>query len=386
MARKTRTNDGSAFVWRRVLRLQVLFPILCILLLVVTIFADDYYKVLGVSRKATVKEIKKAYRQLSLQYHPDKNKDPGAADKFAEISRAYEVLSDDDMRETYDRYGEDGLKQKEQMQGGGGGAGFDDFFSHFGFGGPRQRQDSEQRTPSVEMPLRLSLKQLYLGDVIEVEYVRETLCVNWEECMKKQEDCQGPGIRVRVQQIAPGFVQQVQQRDDRCVARGKMWKPNCSACPKGKTQTEKIDLTIDVTKGMRDGEHITFEGVADEKPGMVAGDLRFVIWEMAHPVYHREGDNLYKTMEIPLLDALVGFQITLTHLDGHEFTVTKTDVTDCDEVLRVPGKGMPRRSGRGYGDLYITFEVDFPDHLTESQKTSVRNVFKDIYGSGNSEL
>jgi DnaJ-class molecular chaperone len=355
----------------------ILFVVSCLLALGTSL--ADYYKTLGVGRKATVKEIKKAYRQLSLQYHPDKNKDPGASDKFGEISRAYEVLSDDDKRETYDRYGEDGLKQKEQMGQGGGGGGFDDIFSHFGFGGQRQRQDSEQRTPSIEMPLRLSLKQLYLSDTIEVYYVRQTLCVNWQECMKKQDDCQGPGVRVRVQQIAPGFAQQVQQRDERCVARGKIWKPNCKPCPNGKTQPEKIGLTVDVAKGMRDGEHITFEGVADEKPGMIAGDLNFVIWEMAHPVYHREGDNLYKTMEIPLLDALVGFQIKLEHLDGHEFTVTKSDVTDCDEVMRVPGKGMPRRSGRGYGDLYITFEVDFPDHLNEQQKNAVRGVFNGIY-------
>merc|ERR1712228_255694 len=188
--------------------------------------------------------------------------------------------------------------------------------------------------------------------------------------------CQGPGTKVRMQQIAPGFVQQIQTRDDRCVARGKMWKPNCRDCPKGQTQTEKIELTLDINPGMRHGEEIRFEGVADEKPGMQAGDLIFIIEEIPddNTHYHREADQLYKTIEIPLVDALVGFSIELTHLDGHKFIVDVDDVVECDEVKRIPGKGMPRRSGRGYGDLYLTFEVDFPDHLSDEQKLKIKDI------------
>lgn len=338
--------------------------------------AEDFYKLLGVSRTATLKEIKKAYRQKSLEYHPDKNKEEGAAEKFAEINRAYEVLSDDEKRQVYDRHGEEGLKQHEQRSGGGGfgggfggGSPFDDFF---GFG-QRQRHDQEQRTPSVDVPLELSLEQLYKGETFEVSYVRQVLCLRWEMCMKPNQECQGPGIRMKRQQIAPGFVQQFQQHDERCVAPGKMWLNNCSECP-SKTETEKIDLTIDVAKGMRPGEAITFEGVTDEKPGYKSGDLNFIVNEKPHKEYHRDGDHLYKTMEIPLVDALTGFSVTLTQLDGEEFTVRIDDIVECDHVLRVPGKGMPRRSGRGYGDLYITFEVDFPDELTKAQKQLIRDI------------
>ena len=191
--------------------------------------------------------------------------------------------------------------------------------------------------------------------------------------MKNAQDCQGPGIRVRRQQIAPGFVQQVQQRDERCIAQGKMWQPDCRACP-NKTEKEKIGLTVDINPGMRSGERITFDGVANESPGIKPGDLHFILMEDPHPVYHRDHDDLYKTMEIPLVDALTGFQITLTHLDGHEFNVNVDTVTDCDHVLRVPGKGMPRRNSKGFGDLYLTFEVDFPNSLTEKQKTAIRQI------------
>jgi DnaJ-class molecular chaperone len=128
--------------------------------------------------------------------------------------------------------------------------------------------------------------------------------------MKPNQECQGPGIRMRRQQIAPGFVQQFQQADDRCVAPGKMWLNNCAECP-SKTETEKIDITVDVNKGSRPGEAITFEGVTDEKPGYKAGDLNFIVNEKPHKEYHRDGDNLYKTMEIPLVDALVSLHIRL---------------------------------------------------------------------------
>jgi DnaJ-class molecular chaperone len=273
--------------------------------------ATDFYKLLGVSRKANQKEIKKAYRQKSLEFHPDKNKEEGAAEKFSEIARAYEVLSDDQLKQIYDTQGEEGLKRHQQMQSGGGGGGgdpFQDIFSHFGFNfghGGGHREPGEQQTESVEIPLRMELKQLYKGEVLDVQYVREVLCTNWEECMRDDRDCQGPGVKMIQQQIAPGFFQQFQQNDPNCVARGKSWRSNCKACAKGKTNPEKIDLTIDITKGMRNGERITFEGVTDEKPGYKAGDLHYIIMEVPHDVFRREGDHLYMHQEIPLVDALV---------------------------------------------------------------------------------
>uniref|UniRef100_A0A7S2WHG1 J domain-containing protein n=1 Tax=Eucampia antarctica TaxID=49252 RepID=A0A7S2WHG1_9STRA len=366
----------------RLLRILLqLFALVCMTM------AADFYKTLGVNRRASNKEIKKAYRQMSLKFHPDKNKEEGAADKFGEIARAYEVLSDESLKEIYDQRGEEGLKQHEKQQqhgGGGGGGGFDDIFSHFGFGGGgnNRQNDGEQRTDDVEVPLRVSLRQLYEGVVLEVHYVREVLCVNWEECTKNNAECSGPGIKTFRQQIAPGFVQQVQQNDEKCIARGKMWKPNCRACPSGKTSTENIDLSLDVNKGMRNGERITFEGVADEKPGFLAGDLHFVIQEIPHKSYHRDGDNLYTTAEIPLVEALTGVSRDFMHVDGDNFTINVNDVIECDDVKRVSGKGMPRRNGRGFGDLFLTFEVDFPENLTEQQKIEI----KKILSGGHDEL
>jgi len=126
---------------------------------------------------------------------------------------------------------------------------------------------------------------------------------------------------------------------------------------------------------MQPGEPISFEGVADEKPGMQSGDLNFIIKQESHGHYHRDGDHLYVTMEIPLVDALTGFGHEFTHLDGHKFSVNVDGVTECDHVMRVSGKGMPRGRGRGgFGDLFITFDVDFPESLTAKQRQGIRNI------------
>jgi len=358
-------------------RFTITFCLLCALAL-----SLDPYKTLKLTKQATQKEIKKAYRKLSLQFHPDKNKDPGASEKFSEISRSYEILSDEEKRSTYDRYGEEGLKQQEGRGGGGGGGDpFASMFEQFGFnmGGGNQRRggnNQEQRTEDVEMPIYMTLKQLYLGEVFDVAYKREVLCMNWKECTKKSQNCQGAGIAVRTQQLAPGFVQQVQVRDDKCISRGQMWRSNCRDCPNGKTETEETTLTVDVNKGMRNGEIITFENVADEKVGYTAGDLVMVIRETKHEFFTRDGDNLYATMEIPLVDALVGFKDTLEHLDGHIVKIEVAGVTECEDIIKIQGEGMPRAGGRGFGDLFITFEVDFPESLSESQKKSIREILK----------
>ena len=175
----------------------------------------DYYKVLGVSRTASSADIKKAYRKLSLKYHPDKNSAPDASSKFADIASAYDVLSDPEKRETYNRGGEDAVKMQEQ-RGNQGQADPFNIFEQFGFGGfggmGGGRGQQEARTANVEIPVRVSLKQLYIGEMMDVTYSRQVLCMEAASCQKNNNECQGPGIKIRMQQLAPGFMQQVQVR------------------------------------------------------------------------------------------------------------------------------------------------------------------------------
>lgn len=339
----------------------------------------DYYKILSVPRTASTAEIKKAYRRLSLKYHPDKNSAPDAADKFAEISVAYDTLSDPEKREIYNRGGEEAVKQQEQRENSPQHDPFS-IFEHFGFGGMGgHRRQQEQRTPDIVIPVRVSLRQLYVGDSLDVEYVRQVVCVEASSCEKKNQDCHGPGIKVRMQQLAPGFVQQVQISDPSCVAKGKAWKNNCKACPNGMTETEEIDLTLDIRAGMADGDNIKYDQVADEAVGHVPGDVIFVIVQVEHPNFRRDGDNLHMNMAISLLESLVGFDRTFQHLDGHNVQVKKESITYCSEVVRIKGEGMPKKKSGvksggkvAKGDLYITLLIDFPSEFNDQQKALIK--------------
>jgi len=341
----------------------------------IVLAATDYYKVLGVSKTASAADIKRAYRKLSLKYHPDKNPSPDASSKFAEIATAYDVLSDEEKREAYDRGGEEAVKMQEQRQNSGPSDPFN-IFESFGFGGfggmGGRRNNEDQRTPNVEIPLRVTLRQLYLGEVLEVSYIRQVVCVDAPSCQKNNNECQGPGVKVKMQQIAPGFVQQVQVNDPSCVARGKAWKSPCKGCPNGMTEEEEIQLTVDVQAGMSENDVIKFEQVADEAVGHIAGDLIFVIKPVADKSFSRDGNDLQTTLKISLLDALIGFKLTIGHLDGHQVTIDKKDVTYCSEIFKIPGEGMPIKGTKKKGDLYVTLEIEFPKTLTDSQKNLIK--------------
>lgn len=336
----------------------------------------DLYEVLGLGRGASPAEIKKAYRQLSLKYHPDKNPSDDAASRFAEVASAYEVLSDEEKRDTYDKYGEEGLKRAE---GGGSPDPFGDMFSHFGFGGGGRRHTEESRTPNVEIPLRVSLRQLYVGETFDTVYVRQAMCVGAPQCEKKCKECAGPGIAVKMHQLGPGFVQQVQVRDENCIARGKCWKKSCSACPKGPTVQEEVILTAEVQKGMRDRDTIVFEEVADEALGHRAGNLVFIIETLPHADFTRRNDDLHMDLDILLVDALAGFETTFAHLDGRQVKFKKEGVTSPGDVVQLKKEGMPRRGsgGKTFGNLYIRISVVFPKELSLEQISTLRGVLSD---------
>jgi DnaJ-class molecular chaperone len=165
----------------------------------------------------------------------------------------------------------------------------------------------------------------------------------------------------------------VQVNDPSCVARGKAWKTPCPACPNGMTEEEEIQLTVDVQAGMRHGDTVKFDQVADEAVGHIPGDLVFVINQQPHAVFRRENDDLYAEVMVTLLESLVGFSKTLDHLDGHKVTIAKDDVTFCSETIVIANEGMPIKGGRGErGNLFVTLNIDFPTHFTAQQKNLIR--------------
>lgn len=329
------------------------------------------YDVLEVSPTASESELKTAYRKLALKYHPDKN--PNAGDKFKEISHAYQVLSDQEKRQVYDRYGEAGL------QGDGGGAGMspEDIFAQFfggGFGGgffgggggggrrgPRKCED-------MSFNLQVTLEDLYKGKTSKLQVTRNVLCVKCDgkggSQVKTCTGCDGRGIRVVVRQLGP-LLQQMQQTCPECNGEGQVIKEKdrCGTCVGKKVVKEKSVLEVNVEPGTPAGFQIVYDGQADQAPGMKPGDIIVTVTEKPHALFKRQGNDLFCKLPIELVTALAGGEITLPHLDGRilKAEIYPGQVIKPEEVMIVMGEGMPMHK-RSFtkGDLYVQFQVKFP--------------------------
>lgn len=339
-----------------------------------TALARDFYNILGVPSNASKRQIKKAFRKLSLKYHPDKCQD--CTEEFTDVNAAMDCLSDDSKREAYDSVGRDEERFKKWEKQGGGGRGFDPFESFFGFGRKRGGDDQMPKAGNTRMILDVDLTTLYVGDFIEIRYYRNVLCQRVDECEINDDGCSRAGIRKSTRRIGPGFVQQIEDNDSRCVARGKRYKERCQACPDGPTVQDVIPITVDILPGMTHGQELTFEEHADEAIGHVPGDLIIVLRQTPHPHFVRDGDDLKLRLGIDLADALVGFESTVKHVDGHDVVIKSNDVIDCDFVKVIESEGMPTESG-GFGDLIVTFEIAFPyKQFSNQQKQRLRKILK----------
>ncbi|KAH9819001.1 hypothetical protein DFH28DRAFT_60327 [Melampsora americana] len=358
--------------------------LLLVIILVTSSLATDPYQSLGVNRNSNEKEIKRAYRKLSKRWHPDKN--PGNKDaeqKFLEVGNAYEILSDPEKRSIYDKYGEEGLK-RHQAQGGGGGDPFDIFSRFFGGGGGQQRRDGKRKGPTMVSEMEVELEDIYIGRSIDFEINRRIICPlckgsgarkpsDVQEC----DVCGGHGARIVRHQLGPGIFQQVQMQCDSCGGEGKKIAHRCTKC-KGEKTIEAINsLTIDLDRGIPDGYEETFEGEADESPDHAAGDviMRIKTRKQTGGGFRRKQENLYWKETLSLDEALLGFTRKLTHLDGHNITLTREGVTQNGFVQVMDGEGMPRHQAMGHGDLYIEYSVVLPAQVTGDFRKGLAKLF-----------
>uniref|UniRef100_A0A0B7AVQ7 J domain-containing protein n=1 Tax=Arion vulgaris TaxID=1028688 RepID=A0A0B7AVQ7_9EUPU len=330
-----------------------------------------YYDILEVKPTATDAELKKAYRKLALKYHPDKN--PDAGDKFKQISMAYEVLSDPKKREIYDKGGEEGIK------GGAAGGGFDfhspmDIFDLF-FGGGGRRGGGGPRGPrkgkDVIHQLKVPLDDLYNGATRKLAVHKNVICTKCEGrggkegAVQKCGNCRGTGMQVRIQQLGPGMVQQIQSVCGECRGAGEVIDPKlrCKNCSGKKIVKERKILEVHIDKGMRDNQQIRFSGEGDQEPELEPGDIVIVLDEQDHERFRRRGNDLIMTMQLELVESLCGFQKTVQTLDGRSLVVTSMpgEVIKHEDVKCVMGEGMPvYRDPFEKGRLIIQFLVTFP--------------------------
>ncbi|KAK1441683.1 DnaJ subfamily member 1/2-like protein [Babesia gibsoni] len=324
------------------------------------------YEVLGVQKSSSTKDIRKAFLTLSKKYHPDISKEEGAAEKYKEINESYEILSNSEKRKVYDESGYAGLLRLAQGGGADQEYDFGDVFANFfGFGGGRNREDAMTAEPLV-YPLELPLEDLYLGRELEVKVFIQRLCKNYDECELQRQDCIDLGVRVVTMQHGPGMFLQQQVRDASCIGRGKAFKTNCKACPNGPTYKEEVTLDVTIIPGYKHGQQIVLKGRGQEKPGLRRGNVVFVIQQGSHPDYRREGDDLYRTLNITLKEALLGFTKEID-LFGTGIKIAQAGVTPHDHIIRVERSGMPRAEEGGFGDLYVVVNVMFPKFLTGTQ-------------------
>lgn len=340
-----------------------------------------YYDVLGVSKNASIDDIKKAYKKAALKFHPDKNSSADAADKFKEVAAAYEVLSDPHKREVYDRYGVEGLQGGGFNHGDaadifaqffGAEGGFGDFFGG-GFGGRRRNPKGN----NIVYQLGVTLQDLYNGKTSKIKLSRNVRCTacggrgGKAGATKKCTGCGGNGVRITRHQIGPGMVQQLQQQCSDCRGTGEMFdaKDRCQKCNGQKLIPESKILEANVEKGSKWGDKIVFysEGEQSTELGVEAGDVIIVLKpkdSASFANWQRAEDHLLVKKEITLVEALTGYEFHLPHLSGKVLRVKSTpnSVVKPGDLVVIEGEGMPIKGSGGLrkGNLFVQFDVKFP--------------------------
>ncbi|RMH00462.1 MAG: molecular chaperone DnaJ [Chloroflexi bacterium] len=346
----------------------------------------DYYEVLGVDRTATKEELKKAFRRLARQYHPDVNKDPDASERFKEINEAYEVLSDDKKRALYDRYGHDGV----QNGGFGGFSGFEgagfgsmaDIFEEF-FGsafGSRRRRRGPRRGADLRYNLTITFEEAAFGTEKEIEVRRPAVCPTCNGSGAEPgttpvtcATCRGTGEVRRVQQSILGSFVNVTTCPT-CQGTGETIPNLCRTCNGRKQVYENKTLKVRIPPGVDNETQIRLTG--EGAPGVnggPSGHLYVIIHVKEHPYFERRGDDIWLDLQINVAQAALGDEVTVPTLDGEARLVIPPG-TESGQVFHLRGKGVPRldRSGRGAdigrGDQHVLIHVSIPKNLTDEQR------------------
>ena len=346
----------------------------------------DYYEVLGVSKSASDDEIKKAYRQLAKKYHPDMNPgDKTAEAKFKEASEAYAVLSDPEKRKQYDQFGHAAFDQSA----GGGGGGFDfsnmgdmgdifgDIFSDLFGGGGRTRRASNgpMKGANVRAGIRITFEEAVFGTEKELELNLKDECEKCHGTGAKPgsspvtcSKCGGRGQVVYTQQSLFGMVRNVQTCPD-CGGTGKIIKEKCPDCYGTGYISRRKKIQVSVPAGIDDGQSIRIRGKGE--PGANGGERGDLLVEVAvsrHPIFQRQGFDIYSTAPMSFAQAALGGDVRISTVDGDVLYNVKPG-TQTDTRIRLKGKGVPTLRNKAIrGDHYVTLVVQVPSKLTNEQK------------------
>jgi DnaJ family protein A protein 2 len=334
----------------------------------------DLYAILNVEKGASAADIKKAYRKLALKHHPDKCEDSG--DRFKDINSAYEILSDPERRQQYDQFGiTDTNNNHEDNHHPFAGT---NIFEHLFRGGginhrPQHQQQSSHGADTVHN-LAMSLEELWSGKQFKLSINREITCDNCNGkgglIMQDCRGCQGQGFQTTVRQIAPGFHQTVQSQCPMCKGSGLLPQDSCPKCNGKKIRSASELIVLTVPGGASNGDRFVQKGLGNSSPGIVPGDIVFIVQALQHEIYRRKGSTLHIDMSLTLQQALCGFSAEIKLIDGQMHTIASVPekVTKPGSVQIIKGKGMPVNSTGTFGDLHVAFRVEFPDSVLECRE------------------
>ena len=343
----------------------------------------DYYELLGVSRDADKKQIKSAYKKLARKYHPDVAEDKADAEqKFQAINEAYGVLSDEQAKAHYDRFGvAPGANQGHPGGGGGGGFGFGDIFDAiFDMGGGgRRRRNGPARGPDMRMGVSVTLEEANSGTTREVDLNTDVTCKACDGRRSKSPDgfkpcgdCRGTGqvhqaVNTpfgRITQSAPCAA---------CAGEGRRLTDPCNECSGRGAVSKKRTLEVKIPPGIDTGRMIRVDG--EGGPGRLGGppgDLYLAIEVSEHKEFERHGDDLIYKLKVRFTDAALGEKVDVPMLGGGEEKLSIAAGTQNNTILRIKGKGMPRLGRNTFGDLHVVIEVMVPNKLNSKQKKLLR--------------
>jgi molecular chaperone DnaJ len=372
----------------------------------------DYYEVLGVHRSANKEEIKNTYRKLALQYHPDRNKSPGAEEKFKEISEAYAVLSDDEKRKRYDTYGHVGAEEVfrgseanfdevfkdmgfggfrdifEQIFGGGGRGGFgsarnDPFGFGFSFGGGRKKGRD------IIYDVELSLEEVLKGRKDEIELPKLEKCNNCGGSgsapgtkPRKCSVCNGQGQTRRVysQNRFSTFVSLEPCRT--CQGQGEIIDKPCTVCSGSGRFKKNKKLKLEIPAGVEDGMTLQLQGEGEPSENGIAGDLLIRVHVRPHSIFERlEDGHLLYNLNLKFTDLALGTDVKVPTLDGHE-KLKIPQGTQPNTILNIRGKGLPHYGNYGKGDQLVRINVKIPTKLNDRQKLLLKELDKEFRNNG----
>lgn len=358
----------------------------------------DYYEVLGVSKGASADEIKKAFRRLAVQYHPDK--EGGDETKFKEINEAYEVLKDDKKRQRYDQFGHAGVGgngggdpfagfggfgQGQNVNFDFGDLGLGDIFGSF-FGGGGQRSQRQNRGSDVEASVEIDFEQAVFGTEVDLNLTLNDTC---EHCkgstvepghdLKTCDQCGGSGQTVRVMQTMFGNIQQATVCD-KCHGSGKIPEKVCSVCHGAGTQRQKQDITLKIPAGVDDGAVIRLREHGEAIANGPKGDLYVNIRVRPHKKFTREGDLILSEEKVHMVDAALGTEIAVDTVDG-PVTMKVPAGTQSGTDFKLSGHGVPHLRKDTRGAHIVTIIVETPTRLSKKQQDLLRE-FKDNKKSG----